>query len=65
MYLLFHDFRNIIDYAFKNNYHFIIDKLLIYDNSLFSQVKETLGIYNESIRYPISAKKLFKLLNTN
>ena len=65
MYMLFNDFRNIIDFAHKNNFCFVLDKLLNYDSRLFSQVKETLGIHSETVTYPISAKKLFKLLNTN
>jgi hypothetical protein len=62
MYLVFNDFRNIITYAYKNNFYSHIDKLLHYDRTLFSQVKEILKIDDPNIKYPISAKKLFKLL---
>ena len=62
MYLVFNDFRNIITYAYKNNFYSHIDKLLHYDRTLFSQVKEILKIDDTNIKYPISAKKLFKLL---
>lgn len=65
MYLLFNDFRNIIVFARKNNFYFVIDKLLTYDSNLISQIKESFEIKDEKVRYPISAKKLFKLLNTN
>ena len=64
MYLVYNDFRNIIKYAYVNKFHPIIDKLLIYDGKLFQQVKEILEIKDTNIRYPISAKKLFKLLIT-
>lgn len=64
MYLVYNDFSNIIKYACVNKFHPIIDKLLDYDGKLFQQVKEILEIKDTNIRYPISAKKLFKLLIT-
>ena len=64
MYLVYNDFRNIIKYACVNKFHSVIDKLLDYDRTLLSQIKEILELKDTSIRYPISAKKLFKLLIT-
>ena len=64
MYLVYNDFRNIIKYAYVNRFHSVIDKLLEYDRTLLSQVKEILELKDANVRYPISAKKLFKLLIT-
>jgi hypothetical protein len=62
LFIEFNDFRNLISFSIKENYPSIIDKLLKYDNSLFEQVREIMN-FDDKIKYPISAKKLFKICN--
>jgi hypothetical protein len=60
--IIFGDFTDLIKYSRYNNIPSIIDKLLKYDANIFKQVKKVLKI-DESIKYPISAYKLFKHLD--
>jgi len=62
LFIIFGDFRNLIKYSKDNDIPSIIDKLLKYDSSIFSQVKEIFEL-DDSIKYPISSTKIFKNKN--
>ena len=64
LFIFFGDFRGLIEFARDNEVPSIIDKLLKYDASIFEQIKEVLWL-DESIKYPISAKKIFKHIELN
>ena len=62
LFIFFHDFRSLIIYARDQKIPSIIDKLLKYNESIFYQVKELYQL-DDKITYPISSRKLFKLMN--
>jgi len=64
LFIFFGDFRGLIEFARNNEVPSIIDKLLKYDAGIFEQVKEVLWL-DESIKYPISAQKIFKHIELN
>jgi hypothetical protein len=59
LYIEFHDYSRLINYSIEKKYPSIIDKILKYDNTVFEQLREILD-FDNSIKYPISAIKLFK-----
>lgn len=60
LFLFFKDFRILIEYSIDNISPSIIDKLLFYDKNILDQI---IDIYKlENVSYPISAKKLLKLI---
>ena len=62
LFLFFKDFKYLIKYSKEQDIPSIIDKLLKFDQSIFIQVTEVFNL-DESIKYPISASKLFNILN--
>ena len=62
LFIFFHDFRSLIIYARDQKIPSIIDKLLKYNESIFSQVKELYQL-DAQMSYPISAHKIFKSIN--
>ena len=62
LFIFFGDFRVLIQYAKDSETPSVIDKLLKYDASIFDQVKEVLWL-DDSIKYPISAQKIFRHIN--
>lgn len=64
LFIFFGDFRYIIQYARDNSLPSIIDRLLKFDPKIFSQVKDVFWL-DDSIKYPISAQKIFKHMNLN
>jgi len=62
LFIFFGDFRALIQYAKDSETPSVIDKLLKYDSSIFEQVKEVLWL-DCSMKYPISAQKIFRHLN--
>ncbi len=64
LFIFFGNFRGLIEFARDHKVPSIIDKLLKYDPSIFEQVKDVFWLDN-SIKYPISAQKIFKHINLN
>ena len=64
LFIIFGDFKDLILFAKNNDMPSIIDKLIKYDPNIFQQVKIILNL-DDSIKYPISGGKLFKLLQKN
>lgn len=62
LYIIFEDFRDLLKFSKQHEIPSIIDKLLNYDPSIFSQVKEIFEL-DDSIVYPISSSKIFKIKN--
>ena len=62
LFIFFGDFREIIQYARDVELPSIIDKLLKFDPKIFNQVKEVFWL-DESMKYPISAMKIFRHLD--
>lgn len=60
LFIEFNDFSSLIHFSITNNFPSIIDKILKYNSDIFIQVKEIMKLEN-TIKYPISAKKLFKI----
>ena len=64
LYIIFGDFRDLLKFSKEHEIPSIIDKLLNYDSNIFSQVKEIFGL-DDSVVYPISSSKIFKIKNLN
>jgi len=62
LFIIFGDFTDLIKFSRNKDIPSIIDKLLKYDANIFNQVKEIFQL-EDSIKYPISAQKIFKHLN--
>ena len=62
LFIFFGDFTDLIKYSKDNQIPSIIDKLLKYDSNIFQQIKDIFEL-DESIIYPISVSKIFKLIN--
>tara|TARA_B100001027_G_C16165349_1_gene284494 strand:+ start:48 stop:650 length:603 start_codon:yes stop_codon:yes gene_type:complete len=62
LFIIFEDFTELIKFAKYNDIPSILDKLLKYDANIFKQVKEVFQL-EDSIKYPISAQKIFKHLD--
>lgn len=62
LYIIFGDFRDLLKFSKEHEIPSIIDKLLNYDSSIFSQVKEIFEL-DDSVIYPISSSKIFKIKN--
>ena len=58
--LVFNKYDKLLDYAFSNNSPSIIDKLILYDNTIIESINK---LKNTNFNYPIKGKKIFKLLN--
>jgi len=62
LFIIFEDFTDIIKFSRYNDMPSIIDKLLKYDANIFEQIREVFQL-EDSIKYPISAQKIFKHLD--
>lgn len=62
LYIIFGDFSDLLKFSKEHEIPSIIDKLLNYDSSIFSQVKEIFEL-DDSVIYPISSSKIFKIKN--
>jgi hypothetical protein len=62
LFIIFEDFTDLIKFSRYNDMPSILDKLLKYDANIFSQIKEVFHL-EDSIKYPISAQKIFKHLD--
>lgn len=64
LFLLFGDFRTLIEYSYFTKSISIIDKLLKYDSSIFNQIKDIYNI-DDSVNNSISGRKLFKIIESS
>jgi hypothetical protein len=62
LFIIFGDFGDLIKFSRYHDIPSIIDKLLKYDANIFKQVKDIFQL-EDSIKYPISAQKIFKHLD--
>jgi hypothetical protein len=62
LFYFYNDFTTLIQYAKDQKTPAILDKLMNYDKSIFKQIIEVYKLEHKVIKYPISGRKLFKLI---